>query len=266
MASTAQIAPAAMPASWLNATSPSRRASCSFFSVGSSVFSSDIALTPGRGDALCGGAGRLALRVANALTRTRSRNAAAVGDRFANVSWISPGREGAGGGRARLQARRILQETPTMSTLKANDHLTNGLIEIITVAMQRNQVEEAEAILGAVRLLLPNVTALDSFDAWLAIKRGRFADAARLLHSLDGSKGAPAISKALRACCLFAIGDSDWTICANEVMQEDKDPESVALVKMLNGQPVEPREPSAAADEAAASPAVDIATLNYLRA
>jgi type III secretion protein HrpB1 len=49
-------------------------------------------------------------------------------------------------------------------------------------------------------------------------------------------------------------------------MQEDKDPESVALVKMLNGQPVEPREPSAAADEAAASPAVDIATLNYLRA
>ncbi|OAX56155.1 HrpB1 family type III secretion system apparatus protein [Xanthomonas graminis] len=153
-----------------------------------------------------------------------------------------------------------------MSTFKANEHFTNGLIEIITVAMQRNQVEEAEAILGAIRLLLPNVTALDSFDAWLAIKRGRFADAARLLRGLDGSKGAPAISKALQACCLFAIGDSDWTICANEVVQEDKDPESVALVKMLSGQPVEPREPSAAADEAAASPAVDIATLNYLRA
>ncbi|CTP92913.1 hypothetical protein XTPLMG728_3407 [Xanthomonas translucens pv. poae] len=153
-----------------------------------------------------------------------------------------------------------------MSTLKANDHLANGLIEIITVAMQRNQVDEAEAVLAAVRLLRPNVTALDSFDAWLAIKRGRFADAARLLRGLDGAKDAPAISKALRACCLFAIGDSDWTISANEVMQENNDPDAVALVRMLSGQPVEPREPSAAADEAAASPAVDITTLNYLRA
>ena len=151
-----------------------------------------------------------------------------------------------------------------MSTFKANDHLTNGLIEIITVAMQRNQLAEAEAVLEAVRLLRPNVMALDSCDAWLAIKRGCFADAARMLRSLDGAKDAPAISKALRACCLFAIGDSDWTICANEVMQENADPDAVALVKMLSGQPVEPRERSAADD--AASPAVDIATLSYIRA
>ncbi|UKE70477.1 HrpB1 family type III secretion system apparatus protein [Xanthomonas cerealis pv. cerealis] len=266
MASTAQIAPAAIPTSWLNAISPSRRASCSFFSVGCSVFSSDIALRPSWDNALCGALGGLGSHAANALTHTRSRNAAVVGKRFANVSWISPGREGTGGGHARLQARSILQETLTMSTFKANDQLTNGLIEIITVAMQRNQVEEAEAVLGAVRLLRPNVTALDSFDAWLAIKRGRFADAARLLRSLDVDKDAPPISKALRACCLFAIGDSDWTISANEVILENRDPDAVALVKMLSGQPVEQREPSAADGEAAASPAVDIATLGYVRA
>nr|WP_232416645.1 HrpB1 family type III secretion system apparatus protein [Xanthomonas translucens] len=223
-------------------------------------------MRPSWDNALCGALGGLGSHAANALTHTRSRNAAMVGNRFANVSWISPGREGAGGGHARLQARSILQETLTMSTFKANDQLTNGLIEIITVAMQRNQVEEAEAVLGAVRLLRPNVTALDSFDAWLAIKRGRFADAARLLRSLDVDKDAPPISKALRACCLFAIGDSDWTISANEVILENRDPDAVALVKMLSGQPVEQREPSAADGEAAASPAVDIATLSYVRA
>ncbi|WLA11359.1 HrpB1 family type III secretion system apparatus protein [Xanthomonas translucens] len=187
-------------------------------------------------------------------------------NRFANVSWISPCLESAGSGCASLQARPILQEIPTMSTFKANDQLTNGLIEIITVAMQRNQLVEAEAVLAAVRLLRPNITALDGIDAWLAIKHGRFAEAARMLRNFDGDKSAPPMSKALRACCLFAIGDSDWTISANEVILENNDPDAVALVKMLSGQPVEPRERSAADGEPAASAAVDISTLGYVRA
>ncbi|MFC6839786.1 HrpB1 family type III secretion system apparatus protein [Xanthomonas theicola] len=164
------------------------------------------------------------------------------------------------------------QGITTMHAFQAKDELTNGLIEIITVGMQKNCLAEAETLLAALRVLRPNLTALDNFDAWLAIKRGRFTDAARMLRSLDGTPGAPAMSKALRACCLFAIGDSEWTVSANEVISENADPDAVALVKMLSGQSAEPRQAAADGTGAGAADAgghsgatADLATFGYLR-
>ena len=124
-----------------------------------------------------------------------------------------------------------------MSSIKAKGELVNGLIETVTIGLQRDRMAEAEAILAAVRVLRPGLAVLDTFDAWLALKKGRFTDAALLLRNLDFGQAVPAIGKALRACCLFAVGDADWRVSANEVLAEDADPDAVALVRLLIGQP-----------------------------
>ena len=124
-----------------------------------------------------------------------------------------------------------------MSSINAKAELVNGLIETVTVGLQRDKMTEAEAVLAAIRVLRPGLAVLDTFDAWLALKRGRFSDAAILLRNLDFDQAVPAIGKALRACCLFAVGDADWRVSANEVLAEDADPDAVALVRLLIGQP-----------------------------
>ena len=140
-----------------------------------------------------------------------------------------------------------------MSSIKAKGELVNGLIETVTIGLQRDRMAEAEAILAAVRVLRPGLAVLDTFDAWLALKKGRFTDAALLLRNLDFGQAVPAIGKALRACCLFAVGDADWRVSANEVLAEDADPDAVALVRLLIGQPAVQNSAAAPPTDAAGS-------------
>lgn len=140
-----------------------------------------------------------------------------------------------------------------MSSIKAKAELVNGLIETVTVGLQRDKIAEAEAVLAAIRILRPGLAVIDTFDAWLALKRGRFSDAAMLLRHLDFDQAVPAIGKALRACCLFAVGDADWRVSANEVIAEDADPDAVALVRLLIGQPALPNQDSIAPVDATSS-------------
>ncbi|KLD76649.1 HrpB1 family type III secretion system apparatus protein [Xanthomonas hyacinthi] len=159
-----------------------------------------------------------------------------------------------------------------MTTFQAREEFTNGLIEIVTTAMQNGDLNEAEGVLAALRVLRPENSALDIFDAWLALRRNRFTDAARILRNLNAMQDAASIGKALLACCLFAIGDPEWMISANQVIVENDDPNAVALVKMLSGQPLQvPPEDAAehagqAAADADSSGHLDIAPFGSLRA
>ena len=150
-----------------------------------------------------------------------------------------------------------------MSSIKAKGELVNGLIETVTIGLQRDKMAEAEAVLAAVRVLRPGLAVLDTFDAWLALKRGRFTDAALLLRNLDFGQAVPAIGKALRACCLFAVGDADWRVSANEVLAEDADPDAVALVRLLIGQPAVQNSAAAPATDAAGSENVSDTGLSH---
>lgn len=123
-----------------------------------------------------------------------------------------------------------------MSVIEANAGLVNGLIECMTIALHRDLMPEAETLLSALRVLRPGLSVLDIFEAWIALKRGQFTQAAQMLRNMDFEKGAPAIGKALRACCLFAVGDPDWRISAEEVISENTDKDAVALVGLLTGQ------------------------------
>ncbi|AXF26127.1 HrpB1 family type III secretion system apparatus protein [Burkholderia pyrrocinia] len=152
-----------------------------------------------------------------------------------------------------------------MEYTQCGGDVVKALIEVVTVGLQRNRIAESEAVLAAVRVLRPKIKALETFDAWIALKRGQFRDAARMLRTVEAEQSPLPLSKALLACCLFAIGDPGWSITANEVIEENLDADAVSLVKLLSGQPKPADEPQAA-EAAAPAAQADLSQFHYLRA
>jgi type III secretion protein HrpB1 len=139
-----------------------------------------------------------------------------------------------------------------------------GLIEVIGQGIGQERLDDAEAVVLALRVLRPKMLELDTFDAWIAIKRGYWPEAVRILRNIDAQANNWHLGKALLAFCQFAMGDSAWTIPANEVMDTGQSPEAVGLVKLLINQRVDDDdEPEAT--PAAASPMNSFADPSYLR-
>ncbi|HEX7984713.1 MAG TPA: HrpB1 family type III secretion system apparatus protein [Duganella sp.] len=125
--------------------------------------------------------------------------------------------------------------------------VATGLIEILMSGINQGKLAEADAVLAALRVLRPRFRELDTFDAWLFIKRKQYIEATRVLRTLhSGSelRNLP-ICTALHACCLYASGDPAWRISANEVLERDEDPDAVALVNLMLGKPAEDEEEAA---------------------
>ncbi|MCW7540283.1 HrpB1 family type III secretion system apparatus protein [Aquabacterium sp. A7-Y] len=139
-----------------------------------------------------------------------------------------------------------------------------GLVEIISQGISNNRLEDAEAVLCAARALRPRLAELDTFDAWIAIKRGFWPDAIRLLRNLDATASNWGLGKALLAFCQFATGDAAWSISAHEVLQNSQNAEAVGLVKLLLNQEDTPADPAPESTLAAGQPPVSQAA--YLRA
>ncbi|AZR21346.1 HrpB1 family type III secretion system apparatus protein [Xanthomonas vasicola] len=151
-----------------------------------------------------------------------------------------------------------------MEKIECPDAIVSGLIELITVGLTHEKIEDAAAVLAAVRLLRPELKALDTFDAWISIKRGNYLDGARMLRELEADAGSKPLCRALYACCLFALGDQTWHGVAEELIEEDADADAVALVKALSGR----NTPRTAPQEAPvdASTALEVPNAQYLRA
>jgi type III secretion protein HrpB1 len=120
-----------------------------------------------------------------------------------------------------------------------------ALIEVISSAITHNRLEDAETLLAGVRVLRPRLAELDTFEAWIAIKRGHWHDAIRTLHKLDATAQNWSLGKALMAFCQFAVGDSGWSVSANEVLEGEATQEARGLVKLLMGKDTSPAEPEA---------------------
>lgn len=127
-----------------------------------------------------------------------------------------------------------------------------ALIEVISTAISHNRLDDAESVLAGVRVLRPRLAELDTFEAWIAIKRGHWHDAIRTLHKLDATAHNWSLGKALMAFCQFAVGDSNWSVSANEVLEGESTAEARGLVKLLTGKDAGPAEPE---PETAAAPA-----------
>jgi len=151
-----------------------------------------------------------------------------------------------------------------MEKLECPGAVVSGLIELITVGLTHEKIEEAAAVLAAVRLLRPELKALDTFDAWISIKRGNYLEGARLLRELEADASSQPLCKALYACCLFAVGDQSWHGIADGLIEEDADAEAVALVKALSGRHTMPHGgPQAPAES---SEPMEVPNAQFLRA
>ncbi|MBB4731498.1 HrpB1 family type III secretion system apparatus protein [Xanthomonas arboricola] len=151
-----------------------------------------------------------------------------------------------------------------MEKMECPGSVVSGLIELITVGLTHEKLEEAAAVLAAVRVLRPELKALDTFDAWIAIKRGSYLEGARLLRELEADAGSKPLCKALYACCLFAVGDASWHGIADSLIEEDADADAVGLVKALSGRYTPAPMHAESATESAAP--MEVPNAQYLRA
>ncbi|HEX7645216.1 MAG TPA: HrpB1 family type III secretion system apparatus protein [Burkholderiaceae bacterium] len=158
-----------------------------------------------------------------------------------------------------------------MDFTSCDKKIVMGLIEILMTGVKNDNLDQADALLAALRILRPNFGELDIFDAWLLIKRKKHMQAAHILRGMVSGEQTTknmSICTALLSLCLHHSGDPTWEVSANEVLARDDDAEAVGLVNMLCGKHVEDAEPKAAADAPAAppDPALDLNFSYYMRA
>ncbi len=83
------------------------------------------------------------------------------------------------------------------------------------------------------RALRPAHHELDAFEAWLAMKRLAWADAIRILRSLEATRPQFQVGRAFLAMCLYAVGDAQWRSTATDVVETASDANAVALARDL---------------------------------
>ncbi|QHG88376.1 HrpB1 family type III secretion system apparatus protein [Xanthomonas sp. NCPPB 1638] len=151
-----------------------------------------------------------------------------------------------------------------MEKIECPASVVTGLIELITVGLTHDKLDEAGAVLAAVRVLRPELKALDTFDAWIAIKRGNYLEGSRLLREMEVDTSSNPLCKALYACCMFAVGDASWHGIADSLIEADADADAVALVKALSGRySAMPDASDVSVDESAP---IEMPNAHYLRA
>lgn len=109
----------------------------------------------------------------------------------------------------------------------------SGLVGLVSLAVDRERLEDAEALLGCVRLLRPKVAELDFFEAWIAMRRGHWEDAMRTLRNLDMNAPEWSVAKAFLAYCQFATGDLAWRATAQEVLDTSSNAEALDMARSL---------------------------------
>ncbi|MBW0447179.1 HrpB1 family type III secretion system apparatus protein [bacterium M00.F.Ca.ET.228.01.1.1] len=136
-----------------------------------------------------------------------------------------------------------------MSLTNCSNRLVSALIEALMFGAKHGHIEQSERLLSALHVLRPDFVELHAYDAWLMIRRRDFAEAVRLLRTLEqrvlrGSFG-PYVA-ALLAVSLCGLEDPAWRVYANEVAARNEDPDSVELVMTLMGK--QKAAPAAAAE------------------
>ena len=130
-----------------------------------------------------------------------------------------------------------------------------ALVDVLNVAISHQMLAEAESVLQGLRAMKPRMIELDTFEAWIAMRRGYLQDAIRLLRHVDGrSRNALSpFAKALLAFCLYSVGDPTWRINAQQVIEDDENSAATGLVRLLFPDHIEEAQPEAQAPDATVS-------------
>lgn len=104
--------------------------------------------------------------------------------------------------------------------------------DVLTLGLTHDRVDDAEAILNCLRAMRPRIAELDTFEAWILMKRGFFKDAARLLANIQDSPNGGLQAKALLTYCLFVTNDPGWNDSAAQII-DSGDPDATHLMYLL---------------------------------
>lgn len=134
-----------------------------------------------------------------------------------------------------------------MSVSQCSNRLIAALIEVLMFGAKHGHLEQSERVLNALHVLRPNFVELQSYDAWMLIRRRDFAGALRYLRDLEqrplrGAFG-PYVG-ALLAVALYGVQDPSWRSYANEVINRNEDQDAVEIVNTLMGKPAARRAAS----------------------
>jgi type III secretion protein HrpB1 len=129
--------------------------------------------------------------------------------------------------------------------------LLSGLVDLLSLAIWHDRLEDAEHVLACFRSLKPKLAEADTYEAWIAMKRGFWPDAVRILSNLDHASPKFMVGKALLSLCQFANGEATWRATANEVLDDGSSKQAMDLVSLL----MNPAEAMSRIDEPAAEPA-----------
>lgn len=114
--------------------------------------------------------------------------------------------------------------------------LTQALVAIVSRGIRNNQLDDAENIIHAVKILCPKWAAIDEFQPYIAIKRGNPRDALQMYMAapMDNSKWF-----AMTALCLKLTGDPTWHGHATQSLEKNDDSSQCAqnLARVLLGMP-----------------------------
>jgi type III secretion protein HrpB1 len=156
-----------------------------------------------------------------------------------------------------------------MNDAHQRKELVSGLVDLLSLAIHNDRLEDAEHVLACVRSLRPRLAEIDTFEAWIAMKRGFWADAVRILGNVDAAASNWALGKALMAFCQFATGDAAWRASATDVVENGQSQEALNLVMLLidpEGAVSERAQAEPNPKPAAPRAASDFASKAYLRA
>ena len=134
----------------------------------------------------------------------------------------------------------------------------SGLVDALNLAVTHERLDDAERVLTCLRALRPRMLELDTFEAWIAMKRGHWTDAVRLLGNMaDSDSQGSSLAKALLAFCQCSMGDTRWTAMARQVVDAGGTHEAVQLVQLLLHPELGTDAANAAASSAAPAAASD---------
>lgn len=105
--------------------------------------------------------------------------------------------------------------------------------DVLTLGLTHDRTDDAESILICLRAMRPRIAELDTFEAWILMKRGRFVDASRILANVVESPHGGLQAKALQTYCMFVVNDSRWSDSATQIIENGEDPDAARLMQLL---------------------------------
>jgi type III secretion protein HrpB1 len=109
----------------------------------------------------------------------------------------------------------------------------SGLIDILSLAIDKSLLDDADAVLTSARLLRPKLMQLDMFEGWIEMRRRHWKEASMILSNLDLALPEFQTARAFLAVCQYSSGNPVWRTTATDVLENSSNAEALDIVRTL---------------------------------